>query len=343
MIRGMKILCLIDSEVKPGDRWLWDFLPDQTDEVDFLSVTPSDRFPKWGKIFDYYPPYVLLALRALVQTARKKYDVVVAWEGKNGFALALARSLLGIRAPKFVVLAYSQRGLVCHLPFLTRFALRSVDTLAVLSERERNSYSRRFEFPQEKIVLTPLGWYDPEVNGDQHSPVDVEPYIFASGRSFRDYATFMKALEGIESNVIVNARAFNLKGIDIPPRVVVNDLLPMADFWQLLAQCRFVVVPLLKVEHAAGDGHIVQAMAAGKAVIATRGPSTETYLEHGVTGLLVPPGDAHALHDAMKFLLTYPDEAAKLGANARQRYEEQYTFSAMARRVDDLLHQVVVQ
>ena len=32
----MKILCLLDAVVKPGDRWLWKYLPSNNDELDFL-------------------------------------------------------------------------------------------------------------------------------------------------------------------------------------------------------------------------------------------------------------------------------------------------------------------
>ena len=35
----MKILCLLDNVVKPGDRWLWKYLPSNTDELDFVVAT----------------------------------------------------------------------------------------------------------------------------------------------------------------------------------------------------------------------------------------------------------------------------------------------------------------
>jgi hypothetical protein len=44
----MKILCLIDNEIKPGDRWLWKYLPSNNDELDFVIARGAvDRFKIW--------------------------------------------------------------------------------------------------------------------------------------------------------------------------------------------------------------------------------------------------------------------------------------------------------
>jgi glycosyltransferase involved in cell wall biosynthesis len=337
----MRILCLIDSAVKPEDQWLWDYLPSHDDEIDFLWITTSDRYPKWGKLIAYYPMYMLLGIKALIQAARKEYDLIVAWEGKNGFPLALMRSVLGHRNPKMVILTYIHRGVISHFPALARFAFRSVDQITVTSRQEISSYNKILDIPKKKISFCPLGWYDSGNVAAELSTTGSRDFILASGRSYRDYATFIAALRGLECKVVINARRFNLQGIDIPTNVMVNDLLPLHQFWKQLARCLFVVVPLKEVPHAAGDGHIVQAMAAGKAVIATRAPSTETYIEEGETGLLVPPHNINRLQEAINYLLEYPDETKRLGRNARKVYEERYTFSAFAERSHNVMKKVV--
>ena len=83
----MKVLCLIDNPIPPGHRWLWKYLPENDDELDFLVTTGAvDRFPKWGKLLNYYPAYLRAGFRALRKTRQTQYDVV-AWEGKNGFLM----------------------------------------------------------------------------------------------------------------------------------------------------------------------------------------------------------------------------------------------------------------
>lgn len=338
----MRVLCLVDEPVVPPDRWIWNYLSEsaQLDSVDFMHVQAHDCFAKWGKLVTYYPSYVLLSLRTIRQVRLHEYDLIVAWEGKNGFALALMRSLMGMRRPRMIILTYSQRGVVAHFPWITRFALKSVNHLTVTSSWEKACYSTMLGVPGEHVAVCPLGWYDLLPAPGQGHAIEGEGFVFASGRSYRDYATFAAALEGTNYRAVVNARRFNLRGVRFPPGVVINDLLPREQFYDLLKQARFVVVPLQDVPHAAGDSHIVQTMAAGKAVIATRGPSSVTYVEDGVTGILVPPRDVARMREAMEYLWTDPEAASEMGARARERYEREYTFGAFAERVYGVLCEV---
>ena len=54
-------------------------------------------------------------------------------------------------------------------------------------------------------------------------------------------------------------------------------------------------------------------MSFGKAVVATRAPSTETYVQDGVTGLLVAPHDVEGMREAILYLWQNPEEAARMG------------------------------
>jgi glycosyltransferase involved in cell wall biosynthesis len=72
---------------------------------------------------------------------------------------------------------------------------------------------------------------------------------------------------------------------------------------------------------------IVEAMLAGRPVIATRGGGPEEIVEEGVNGWLVPPGDAGALAAAVDEVLRRPDAAARVAAHARTEALEKYTLS----------------
>ena len=70
---------------------------------------------------------------------------------------------------------------------------------------------------------------------------------------------------------------------------------------------------------------VLEAMAAGLPVLFTnRGCLRETLCD-GESGIEVPAGDAAALADRIQWLLSRPDEMKRLGANARLRFEEEYT------------------
>jgi glycosyltransferase involved in cell wall biosynthesis len=76
----------------------------------------------------------------------------------------------------------------------------------------------------------------------------------------------------------------------------------------------------------------VEAMAAGRPVIATRSGGPEELIEDGVTGFLVPRRDPESLAAKICELLTHPPLAAALGQNARAAVQSKF---ALARMVDE--------
>lgn len=337
----MKILCLIDSVVKPGDRWLWKYLPENDDEVDFVFTNRvRDRFQKWGKLISYYPTYWHLGLRALQKTREKQYDVVVAWEGKNGFPYALLRSMLNQTTPPLVILTFIYRGLVRHFGPLARFGMRSVNHLTVTTPFELTYYPQVLSLKPEMISLCPFPWYDNQWLRPSSEQANTDRFILASGRSYRDYATLAKAVQGLDLKVLLLARKFNLAGMELPSNVQTMDLLPLREYQTLLHQAQFVVLPLMDLPHAAGDSHIVQSMSASKAIIASRTPSPEAYIQSGVNGILVPPHDVKALREAILHLWQSSEEATRMGQAARCQYEENYTFAKVGQRVQGILQKV---
>jgi glycosyltransferase involved in cell wall biosynthesis len=83
----------------------------------------------------------------------------------------------------------------------------------------------------------------------------------------------------------------------------------------------------------------VEAMAAGRPVVATRvGGFADTVLD-GQCGRLVPPDSPEELADAVLWVLQSREHARRLGAYARERALAEYSESRMAQRVDALLRQ----
>jgi glycosyltransferase involved in cell wall biosynthesis len=79
---------------------------------------------------------------------------------------------------------------------------------------------------------------------------------------------------------------------------------------------------------------LVEALACGRPVIATGAGGPLDITDHGrVGGLLVPPGDHHALARAIETLLDSPDMAARLATEGQLRVRQHYSARRM---VDDL-------
>jgi glycosyltransferase involved in cell wall biosynthesis len=331
---------MIDGYVKPGDRWLWKYLPENNDELDFLVTSSvSDRFQKWGKLLSYYPRFWRTGFRALLKTRQKQYDLVVAWEGKNGFPYAVLRNLMRQDQPPLIILAFNIRGVIRHFLGLVRFGLRSVSKVVVFTPGEVEQYQKLLSLAPEKICYLPHGWYDPmkwyDPKGISKSGSlnKAEKFVLASGRSYRDYATLARAVEGTEVIVKVSGRAFNLARINFPPNVKTTGWLDYRELQDFLYTSQYYVIPLQPIDHAGGDSSLLHAMAFGKAVVATRAPSTETYIQHEKTGLLVEPENVEDMRQAILRLWQNPDEAVKLGQAARRCFEANHTIDMLAQRV----------
>ena len=67
----------------------------------------------------------------------------------------------------------------------------------------------------------------------------------------------------------------------------------------------------------------------GLPAVATRAGGTAEVVDDGVTGLLVPPGDPPALAAAIGRILDDPGLAARLGGNARERVERDFSADRM--------------
>ena len=76
---------------------------------------------------------------------------------------------------------------------------------------------------------------------------------------------------------------------------------------------------------------LLEAAMFGKPLVSCEIGTGMSYInEHGVTGWTVPPEDPVALREAMQRLLREPDQAAAMGAAARQRFERLFTAREMA-------------
>jgi glycosyltransferase involved in cell wall biosynthesis/peptidoglycan/xylan/chitin deacetylase (PgdA/CDA1 family) len=81
---------------------------------------------------------------------------------------------------------------------------------------------------------------------------------------------------------------------------------------------------------------IIEAMAAGLPVVATKVGGIPELVREGVTGRLVAPGDADSLASALLDVLDRPERAAEFGRAGRARIEQTYSFDRMVEQFEQL-------
>jgi mannosyltransferase len=78
---------------------------------------------------------------------------------------------------------------------------------------------------------------------------------------------------------------------------------------------------------------LIEAMAVGAALVASRAGAAELVVDDGVSGILTPPGDVDALVGALEPLMRDPASAAEMGGRGRARVLEKFSLEAEARRI----------
>jgi glycosyltransferase involved in cell wall biosynthesis len=94
---------------------------------------------------------------------------------------------------------------------------------------------------------------------------------------------------------------------DVPELLAASDYFVLPSLWEGLSMA------------------LVEAMATGLPVIATGVSGTNQVMVSGETGLLIPPGDARRLGEAMLELLSTPARARAMGEAARRRVEQRFS------------------
>ena len=86
---------------------------------------------------------------------------------------------------------------------------------------------------------------------------------------------------------------------------------------------------------------VVEAMAMGKAVVATTTGGLPEVVAQGETGLLVPPGDVDSLAATVVSLLDDPVRRAQMGCKGKVRARERFSLDASVAQVDQLYGKVL--
>lgn len=114
--------------------------------------------------------------------------------------------------------------------------------------------------------------------------------------------------------------------------------LPHEDVVELFRTARVVVVPSVWADPC--PTVVLEAMAAGRPVVAAASGGILDMVVDGSTGLLVPPGDAPALAQALAAVLSDPDKARAFGVAGRDR-ARQFTVSSVVERLEQMYRDAI--
>jgi glycosyltransferase involved in cell wall biosynthesis len=99
---------------------------------------------------------------------------------------------------------------------------------------------------------------------------------------------------------------------------------------ELAAEYRRASLFVFPSRHEGMPNALLEAMASGLPVIASRVAGNEELVVHGETGILVPPDDPDALREALRRLLGDESERERMGRAARRRVEADFRWDTTA-------------
>lgn len=302
------------------------------------SALEADRQPALARLMRRAGRDVGLA--ALGYSRRKDYDVIFS-NGENvsiPFAMLLKRHKV---RPAHVLIGHRVSP-GKKRPFF-RALHAEMDAILLYSSVQQRYAVTELGIPEAKLHLIPFHadhkFYRPMAPSAGAPP----RMICSAGLEWRDYPTLIEAVRELNVEVRLGAASPWSKHRNetadrtLPPNVSARRY-EYAELRRLYADARFVVVPLYENDFQAGITTILEAMAMGRAVITTKTTGQIDAVVHGVNGLYVEPGDIAGWRAAVERLLDSPQEAARLGANARRDIECNMSLEKWVDRIADVIH-----
>jgi len=166
-------------------------------------------------------------------------------------------------------------------------------------------------------------------------------FVEAMCRLLPRYPDFTAVIVGAvvpEQQAFANDLKRRIEAAHLQSRIVITGELPIEDvmhWYQRLTIYAFT-------SRNEGFGlTLIEAMSAGAALVAARAGAAAFVVEDGVTGVLIPPGDADALVAALEPLMRDPASAEAMGERARARVLAKFSLDAEANRIAEVYRGLV--
>lgn len=266
-------------------------------------------------------------------------DVVLAWDERTGLPAIARETLLRHGAPVATGLIWltdpaagspaARRAAALLLP---RAGL--VWTLA----GPQVTAAIRLGARPDRVRFLPFG-IDTDFFSEAAAARDPDLVLSAGNDRHRDHALLVSALGTVARNrpgtkLLLATR----QPVELPAELGVRKPAIAHPAMRAAHQRAAVVAVATRPnDHASGVTVVLEAMSTGAAVVCSATEGMSDYVEHGVTGLLVPPGDPQRLAAAVEQLLREPERAKALGTRAAEVTRRDFSTMAMTGRLAELM------
>jgi mannosyltransferase len=254
---------------------------------------------------------------------------------------------------KLVFTSAAQR----HHTWITRWLIRRMDAIIATSDISASFLKRaatviphgvdtdRYAPPADRAAAFAEaglpGRYAIGCFGRVRAQKGTDVFVEAMCRLLPRYPDFTAVIVGavaVEQTAFGNDLKKRIEAAGLQSRIVITGELPIEEvqrWYQRLTIYAFT-------SRNEGFGlTLIEAMAAGAALVASRAGAAELVVEDGITGVLTPPGDVGALAAALEPLMRDSSSCALMGARGRERVLARFSLDAEANRIADVYRTLV--
>jgi len=194
---------------------------------------------------------------------------------------------------------------------VARIAMRRVDLWMIIRRGDEATF--RTQMGARVFRFVPFLVEPGEESGSSDGQ-----YVYAAGSAHRDWQTLVESIQLSAVPAVISTNDIILVPDDVRHLVTVIPLAKPEDGRMHMRGALAACVPLHDTELPCGPLVVLDAMRAGKVVVATDVNGTRDYVVSGRTGILVPPHDAQRLAEALAELRGEPARRQSMGASARE-------------------------
>lgn len=274
------------------------------------------------------------AVAALGYAARKSYDALLTTGEDIGLPYA-ALMKASTTPVAHTMIAHTLHPLKKRVFFQYARVMNRLDCVLVYSTSEKNHAVSQLHLPEHKVQQI---YYHADEHFFAPDGRQTEPgLICGAGQLLRDYDCLIDAVEGLDVRVQIAAGSPWIDQPLKPRRALPSNIswgkLSRFDLRELYARSSIAVVPILENGYQTGIATILEMMAMGKCVIATRTRGQTDTIVDGETGIYVPPSDRGALRAAIEGALNDPEKVKRIGNAARKFVEQNAGLDRFVERV----------
>lgn len=273
--------------------------------------------------------YFLFPLQVALR--RKRYCRIVAWQQFFGLNFAFWCRLLHLRKVNDVTVLtfiYKRKhgfaGAFYHKYMSYIVNSKYIDRFVCYSREECDYYAQVFGTGRKRFVFMPLGIAPIEL-----ADCSDEGYVFATGRSNRDYDFLTRVIQGTAYKCVIACDGYT-KPIGVDNVTVLDDCFGES-MLEAMAHCRCVAIPLKDATISSGQLVILQAMSLGKPVICSDVSGIRDYVQNGSAVMI--PNDIDEWRNALHRIFSDDGFAINLASSAQTLFKSRFTEIALFERI----------